>query len=258
MPASCHPTVLDGDVQLSDPLVLLHAFPLDSRMWDGLRPTLGQRLVTPDLPGFGAAPPVAAPSLDEAARAVLAALDRAGITRAVIGGCSMGGYVAMAVLRAAPERVSGLVLVNTRATADAEQARRNRFAMAERAETEGIGWLADTMLGSLLGRTTLERRPEVEARLRELVADQSPAAVAWAQRAMAARPDSTELLRGSGLPALVVTGKQDELIPGEEAAALAAALPGSELVELADVGHLAPLEAPAELAAVLALWLERG
>jgi pimeloyl-ACP methyl ester carboxylesterase len=166
--------------------------------------------------------------------------------------------VAMAVRRAAPERVSGLVLVNTKASADGEPARRNRFAMAERAEAEGIGWLADAMLDSLLGPTTPERRPEVVARLRELIADQSPAAVAWAQRAMAARPDSVALLRASGLPALVVRGEQDGLIPAEEAAALTAALPGSELVELAEVGHLAPLEAPAELAAALTRWLERG
>ncbi|OLF18652.1 alpha/beta fold hydrolase [Actinophytocola xanthii] len=243
---------------MSDPVVLLHAFPLDSRMWDGLRPVLGARLVTPDLPGFGSAPAAATPSLDEAADAVLASLDRAGIGRAVVGGCSMGGYVAMAVLRAAPERVSGLVLVNTKASADAEPARRNRFAMVERAEAEGIGWLADAMLGTLLGPTTLEWRPEVVARVRELVADQSPAAVAWAQRAMAARPDSAEVLRGSGLPALVVRGEEDGLIPGEEASAMVAALPGAELVELPGVGHLAPLEAPAELTAVLSEWLERS
>jgi pimeloyl-ACP methyl ester carboxylesterase len=236
-------------------VVLLHAFPTDSRMWDGLRPALGARLVTPDLPGFGSAPPAAASDLDLAAETVLATLDRLGAERAIVGGCSMGGYVAMALLRRAPSRVSGLILVNTKASADTEPARANRFAMADRASAEGIGWLADEMRTTLLGATTLAERPEVEARLRVLIADQSPAAVAWAQRAMAARPDSFDVLRVAGLPALVVRGVEDTLIPGEEAAALVSALPESTFVELPEAGHLAPLEAPEEVAAALRDWL---
>lgn len=244
-------------MHLSDPVVLLHAFPLDSRMWDGLRPALGSRLITPDLPGFGSAPPVASPSLDEAAKAVLASLDELGVSRAVFGGCSMGGYVAMAVLRVAPERVSGLVLVNTKASADSPEARENRFAMAERVEAEGTGWLPDAMLTTLLGETTLARRPGVEARLRSLIGEQPAASVAWAQRAMAGRPSSVESLRGARVPGLVVRGAEDALIPAEEAAAMASAVAGSELVELGGVGHLAPLEAPDEVAAVLTRWLGR-
>lgn len=242
-------------MHLSDPVVLLHAFPVDSRMWDHMRPALGSRLLTPDLPGFGTAAPVPTPSLDEAAQAVLATLDELNVSRAVFGGCSMGGYVAMAVLRAAPSRVSGLILINTKATADTDQARATRFAVADRAEAEGTDWLADQMLTTLLGPTTLTERPEVEAELRTLIAAQSSSAVAWAQRAMAARPSSVELLRGSGLPALIVRGTEDALIPGEEASTMASALPNSKLVELPGIGHLAPLEAPADLAAAVTHWL---
>ena len=243
-------------MRLSEPVVLLHAFPLDSRMWDGLRPALGDRLVTPDLPGFGGAPPAGAePDLDAAADSVLETLDRLGVERAVVGGCSMGGYVAMALLRRAPARVGGLVLVNTKASADTDEARANRFAMADRAETDGIGRLADDMLTTLLGPTTLERRPDVETELRRLITDQSPAAVAWAQRAMAARPDSFEALRGADVPALVLRGTEDALIPGEEAAALVKALPRAKFVELPGAGHLAPLEVPDEVATAVRGWL---
>ena len=243
-------------MHLSDPIVLLHAFPVDSRMWDGVRPALGERMITPDLPGFGSAPPVDEPDLGLAAAAVLDHLDRLGIERAIVGGCSMGGYVAMALLRVAPARVSGLVLVNTKASADTEEARRNRFAMAARAESAGIGWLADEMLTTLLGRTTLEKRPEVEVTLRALIAGQKPAAVAWAQRAMAGRPDSFDVLRGAGaeLPALIVRGAEDALIPRAEADLMAGALPRSTVVELAGAGHLAPLEIPAEFAAAVSRW----
>ncbi|WP_460395754.1 alpha/beta fold hydrolase [Actinophytocola sediminis] len=240
---------------MSDPVVLLHAFPLDSRMWDGLRPALGSRLVTPDLPGFGGAPAPVAPSLAAAAAAVLASLDERGVSRAVFGGCSMGGYVALAVLRAAPARVSGLVLVNTKASADSARARENRFAMAERIDAEGTGWLPDAMRTGLLGATTLAHRPAVEARVRSLIAAQPAAAVAWAQRAMADRPDSVELLAGSGVPALIVRGVEDTMIPAEEAEVMASALAGSTSVELAGVGHLAPLEDPAHVADTLTGWL---
>jgi pimeloyl-ACP methyl ester carboxylesterase len=226
-------------------------------MWDGVRPAFGDRLVTPELPGFGGAPTAAVPDLAEAAASVLAALDRRGIERAIVGGCSMGGYVAMALLRRAPDRVAGLVLINTKASADTAQARAKRHANAERAEAEGIGWLADDMLTTLLGPTTLEKRPEAEAAMRRLIADQPPAAVAWAQRAMAARPDSFDVLRAADVPALVVRGAEDALIPGEEAAAMVDALPRGTLVELPGAGHLAPLEVPGELAAVVGGWLER-
>jgi pimeloyl-ACP methyl ester carboxylesterase len=249
--------VQDGVVRSSDPVLLLHAFPLDSRMWDGMRSALGDRLVTPDLPGFGAAPPAGSPDLDLAAAEALATLDRLGVERAVVGGCSMGGYVAMALLRRAPSRVSGLVLVNTKASADTDAARANRLAMASRVEREGIGWLADEMLTVLLGATTIEQRPAVEARLRALIADQSPAAVAWAQRAMAARPESFDVLRAADVPALVVRGAEDALIPDPEAAAMVEALPKATRVDLAAAGHLAPLEVPEELAAVLGNWLTR-
>ena len=225
-------------------------------MWDGLRPALGEALVTPDLPGFGGAPPATEPDLGEAAASVLATLDRLGIERAIVGGCSMGGYVAMALLRQAPSRVAGLVLVNTKASADTGAARAKRYATAGRAEAEGIGWLADDMRTSLLGTTTLATRPEAEAAVRTLIGEQSPAAVAWAQRAMAARPDSFDVLRAADVPALVVRGDEDTLIPGEEAAAMVEALPRASFAELPRAGHLAPLEVPDEVAAVVGGWLE--
>jgi pimeloyl-ACP methyl ester carboxylesterase len=173
----------------------------------------------------------------------------------VFGGCSMGGYVAMAVLRAAPSRVSGLVLISTKASADTPEAKQNRYAMADRVEQEGVTWIPATMRSVLLGDTTLRDRPTVEATVSSLITSQSSAAVAWAQRAMAARPDSFDVLRGAEVPALIVRGTEDALIPGEEAVEMAAALGESELVELPGVGHLAPLESPEDIAATVTHWL---
>ncbi|MFC5286278.1 alpha/beta fold hydrolase [Actinokineospora guangxiensis] len=226
-------------------VVLLHAFPFDSRMWDGVRAIPG--LITPDLPGFGRAPlPAAAPDLNVLAEAVLADLDARGVGRAVIGGCSMGGYVAMAMLRKAPERFSGLLFIDTKATADTPEAAANRLAVAERAEREGIvPWLADSMLPNLVARPT--------PRARELMEEQDPAAVAWAQRAMAARPASTFT---GDIPALVVHGAEDGLMPVAVAEDLAEAAGGS-LTVLPGVGHLPPLEDPEALLAAVLPWVRR-
>ncbi|MGI5993698.1 MAG: alpha/beta fold hydrolase, partial [Saccharomonospora viridis] len=188
---------------------------------------------------------LAEPDLDHAARDVVALLDRLDLDKVVLGGCSMGGYVTFAVLRLAPERVGGLVLIDTKAEADTDAARKNRLAVARRAETEGIhGWLADSMLPNLLGETTRSRRPELVEHVRGLIEQQPPAGVAWAQRAMAARRDATDVLRATDVPAVVVVGEEDTVTPPQAARDIADILPRGELVVLPEAGHLTPLEAP--------------
>lgn len=250
------------------PLVLLHAFPVDSRMWNGARARLEQhaRVITPDQRGMGKSPLVDAgtpetsadPGMETVAADVLALLDDLGLDRVVLGGCSMGGYAAMAVLRAAPERVDGLLLVDTKAAADAEQARANRLSVAERAESGGVGgWLSGDMLPNLLGTTTRETRSAVVERARAIIDSQSGAGAGWAQRAMAARPDNTELLRSYTGPVLVVSGTEDAITPPDEAAALAEQLPEGEFHSVPGAGHLSPLEDPDGFADVIIPWLRR-
>lgn len=243
---------------MTPPLVLLHAFPVDSRMWEPLRAELGEdvEVVAPDQRGFGRAPAASGtPDLDAVAAEVLALLDDRGIERAVVGGCSMGGYVAMALLRRAPERVAGLLLIDTRHDADDEERADTRLAMASRADDEGTAWLADVVVPALLAAGTPDTSPELAGRLRAMISSQSPSGIAWAQRAMAARPDSTEVLRAYDGPALVIVGERDAICPPELARVMADLLPAGELVELPGCGHLTPLEAPADVATAITDWL---
>ncbi|MGQ0841265.1 alpha/beta fold hydrolase [Actinokineospora sp.] len=241
------------DTGSGTPLILLHGFPLDSRMWDGARTGLVDhvRLITPDQRGFGRTPlGDDAPSLETVARDVVGLLDELGLERVLLGGCSMGGYVAMALLRAAPERVSGLLLIDTKAVADTDEARANRHAVAERAERDGVApWLADAMLPVLV--TDPARGG---AAVRELMEAQDGASVAWASRAMAARLDSRETLRALELDALVVHGELDGLMPVALAEELAE-LTAGELRVLPGTGHLPPMETPDAFLAAVTPWL---
>jgi len=225
------------------PLVLLHAFPLSSAMWAGL--SMRGRVIAPDQRGFGAsALGEDAPSLGECADDVLALLDRLGLDRVALGGLSMGGYVAMELLRRAPERVAALLLADTKAQADTAEQREGRLRTAETVEREGTAQLADTMLPALLGRTALEARPEVVDRVRRWVGAATPATVAWASRAMAARPDAFEVLRATDVPALVIVGDQDVLSPVALAREMADALPQGRLLVVPEAGHLSAVEDP--------------
>jgi pimeloyl-ACP methyl ester carboxylesterase len=242
------------------PLVLLHAFPLSSAMWLAQREGLSNscRVITPDQRGFGGSDlGDDEPSLDVCADDVAELLDRLDLDQVALGGLSMGGYVAMAFLRRHPERVSALVLADTKASPDPEPARANRERIAKAVLVEGSTVLVDDVLPTLLGTTTVSSRPMVAGRVRGLLQAAPGPAVAWAQRAMAARPDSFDTLRSFAGPALVVVGEEDVLSPLADAQAMAEALPDATLSVLPDAGHLTAVETPEAFTAEVAGFLAR-
>ena len=243
---------------MTTPLVLLHAFPLHASTYDRLRPLLAVDVITPDLPGFGSAPmPRGTPRLAAYAEAVLAELDAAGLPRVILGGTSMGGYVAMELLRLSPERVAGLALLDTKASADPPAARANRERIAAAAESAGLAVVHADVEPALVGESTKRDRADVVAEVHAMVAAANPMAVAWAQRAMAARPDSLADLAGFNGPALVLRGDEDALAAEADALAMSDALADVERVTVRGAGHLAAVENPAAVAAALAGLIAR-
>jgi len=253
------------------PLVLLHGFPVDHRMWDDVVDLLlGTRTVIAlDLPGLGGSPSgedvadalrvsgepslrvSGEPSLDTSADAVAATLRAAGVRRAVVAGLSMGGYVAMALVERHPDLVAGLGLLDTKSTADDDAARANRQRVADTVLADDHLEAVLGMRRALLGETSRELRPDLAERLERWIRDQGPAGVAWSQRAMAARPDRTAVLAGFAGPALVLVGAEDEATPLAAARHLEAALPAAELVVVAAAGHMSTIENPEPVAAAL-------
>jgi pimeloyl-ACP methyl ester carboxylesterase len=242
------------------PLVLLHAFPLSSSMYDDVLAMIDHPTLAPDLPGFGASVlSDAEPDLDVYADFVVDQMDRAGMARAVVAGTSMGGYTAMAMWRRHPERVAGLALIDTKASADSREAAEGRRTMATTMEEHLTSEpLLEGVFPKLLGSTTFSSRPDIEATVRGWVTAVDPRAAAWAQRAMAVRPDSFATLRSVDVPANVLVGAEDVLSPPTDAHAMAQALPDATLVTVPEAGHLTPVESPADVATALQRLLARA
>jgi pimeloyl-ACP methyl ester carboxylesterase len=241
---------------VTDGLLLLHAFPLDARMWRAQVEALADRVpvVAPNHPGFGGTEPVPdVMTMDLAASSAIRAMDEAGLERAVVCGLSMGGYVALELWRRSRERIAGFVFADTKAGADTEEAAANRRALAERLRTEGAGFFADGPPGLLSDHASDETR----ARVRALIADQPAEAIAAASLGMAQRPDSTSDLNGIDVPTLVVTGADDTLIPSHVTSEMAERIPGAELAVIERAGHLVNLERPDEFGGLLDAHLRR-
>jgi pimeloyl-ACP methyl ester carboxylesterase len=233
------------------PLLLLHAFPVHSGLYRSLLPLLDGEVLAEDLRGFGAAALGAdPPDLDRCADDVAAKLDQHGADRVILAGTSMGGYVAMAFARRHRDRLAGIALLDTKAGEDPAPARANRLRIAAAVEQAGLGVVYAEVEPALLGDTTRRLRPEVVAEVHAMVTAADPAAVAWAQRAMAVRPDSLSDLSSLDLPALVLRGDEDVLSTAADSAAMAEAL-RCDLTTVAGAGHLAAIEQPAAVAAAL-------
>ena len=249
---SLHTYREDGD---GLPVVLLHGFPLDHRMWDAVAAAIpaGRAVHAVDLLGTpGRADDLPEPALEASADDVATTLRAAGIERAVIAGLSMGGYVALALLERHPGLVAGLALVDTKSTADAPEAHANRLRIAGEVDATGTVDAVRPMASSLVGETTRAAGPEIADEVGGWIDQQEPAGIAWSQRAMAARPDRSEVLGAYRGPVLVVVGDEDTVTPVEAAEHLVATAAEARLVVIPRAGHLSAVEQPAAVAAAIA------
>lgn len=229
------------------PLVLIHGFPLDHRMWEVLIPHLGGAdVICPDLRGFGESAVVDGTySLEDMADDLVALLDALHVDKAAFVGHSMGGYVALAVARKYPQRVAGLGLVGTQALPDTPERKAGRYATAEQIAAQGAIVVADAMAPKL------SSNPQHMDDLHALILRQPAAGLMGALVAMAERPDSSDLLPTFRFPVAIVVGLADMLIPVERSREMKAAIAQATLTEIPNAGHLPLWDAPVETALAL-------
>jgi pimeloyl-ACP methyl ester carboxylesterase len=239
------------DVGEGVPLLLFHGFPFSSASYalQHADPPKGFRLITPDHRGFGQSELAEGGSTMEAmAEDGLALLDALQLPSAVVGGVSMGGYVALALARLDPGRVRGLVLIDTQSLPDDEAGKARRQAVATDVLANGVNGLVDVMLPKLFSaHTPAPVRAPIEAMMRA----QAPEAVAAAARGMGQRVDAKDLLARFAGPTLVIVGAEDVITPPERAKVMAELVAGARLEVVPNAGHLVNVEQPAHFKRLL-------
>jgi len=233
------------DTGFGRPVVLIHGYPFNRALWTEQIPALSNsnRIIAPDLRGFGdsdASPDTS--TMNSLAEDVALLMDHLEIPRATIGGLSMGGYVALAFYKQFPSRVRALVLADTRASSDTEEAKQTRAQQAEKALSEGMAGIADAMLPKLLTPETVSKRPEIVKFVRDMMLQTKPEGAAAALRGMAEREDQTELLRKISVPTLIIVGSEDAITPVADSEKMHHAIDNSRMVILDHAGHVSNLE----------------
>lgn len=245
-------------------LVFIHAFPLSAEMWlpQLARVPAGWRFLAPDLRGFRGTTGIAYQdahlldaTVDDYAADMLAFMDHLEIRQATVCGLSMGGYVAMAVAARAPQRVSALILADTRMTADTPAQHAGRDEMRDVVLRDGAPAAATRMLPGLLGPATMRDQPELADAVRALIEANRAEAIAGALGALKTRPDRSAVLAAYPRQALVLCGADDALTKVPESEAMARVLPDAQMVVIPDAGHLSNMEQPLAFNAALAAFL---
>jgi pimeloyl-ACP methyl ester carboxylesterase len=221
------------------PIVWIHGFPHASAIFQPQVAIAGVRHIRVDLQGFGASAPPSGPvAMADYSREIIAVLDHLRIEKAIIAGISMGGYILMQMLRDAPQRIEGVILIDTRERPDSDQAREDRFKTIAEIEKNGIEPVVDAMLPKMI--VNAARRPP----FRDIMMTSTPAGMIAAQRAMSGRPDSSSTLRALKLPALVIVGEHDPITSVDDARRMAALIKGSKRVVIENAAHASNFDQP--------------
>jgi pimeloyl-ACP methyl ester carboxylesterase len=234
------------------PLVLIHGYPLDHTIWKEVIPLLEGDfdLILPDLRGFGESGLRGADStIFDFASDIANLLTQLKIKRAILAGHSMGGYVALAFARAYTERVAGLSLISSQLRADTPEGKAGRYETARQVMDKGVGLVVEAMTPKL------SAEPRMQAFVRELISKQKPLALSNALKAMAERPDSTDLAQTFKFPVVVVHGDTDALIPVDRGREVKALLPNAHYIELPNLGHMTMMENPQAVTDALRFFL---
>ena len=227
------------------PLVFIHAFPLSSAMWEPQIKQFSQnyRVVAIDLRGHGESDAsLWYFTLDDYAKDIHALLTHINIKEATFIGLSMGGYTLFSLYRKFPELVKAMVLADTRAQADSEEAKAGRFAMVQAAFQNGPQAIAEMMIPKILASSTIQHRKDIVDRIQTIILNNQSSGIIVDLMAMAQRPDSTTLLSQISCPTLIIVGEHDVATPPAEAQYMKDRIQDAKLVTIPQAGHMSNLE----------------
>ncbi len=240
------------------PVVLMHGFPLDGRVWAGVADRLAEayRVIVPDLHGFGQSRASRPSSMHSMVEDMRGLCQRINALPAAVAGLSMGGYILLHWCRNCPTDLDAVILVDTKADADTSEGKQGRDKMIEMARTGGAKDVADAMMPKMLAPAVLSHDSALVKQLRDIMESQSPQAIEWALAAMRDRDDSNPELANIADPTLLIFGEHDSLTPPAVGEKMQAAIPRAELKVIPGAGHMTPMEKPQEVADAIRAFLD--
>ena len=241
------------------PVVFVHGFPFSREMWKPQTEALKRDhyLITYDVRGHGASDVGDGQyTVETFVDDLIGLLDHIKVSRAVVVGLSMGGYIALRAIERNPDRFRGLVLCDTRSEADGNEGKIKRAQQAKSVKLEGMKIFAETFLKAVFHETTFQTNPQAVEMIRGVIERSSPLAVAGTLTALAARTDSTPSLYNIKVPTLILVGKHDILTPPSASHAMKEKIPGATLHIIPGAAHLSNLENPEDFNAQFLKFLK--
>ena len=240
-------------------VVLLHGFPLDSRIWKGQRDALASRyrVIAPDLRGFGKSQSRETFTIESLADDVHALLAEIGALPCVLGGLSMGGYVALEYVKKYPTDLRALMLIDTKAEGDTPEGKEARVKMAQLAREKGSAAVAEQMMPKMLAPDADKYRPAVVKELRAIMEACPATTIENALMAMRERRDHSANLPSIAAPTLILVGEADAITPPKVSQAMKDAIPNSQMVLIKGAGHMTPMEQPEQVNQAMMAFLDR-
>lgn len=236
---------IDRGESKSTPVVLIHAFPLNHKMWAPQMEALtkSHRVIAYDIRGFGqSALGSEAPSIDLFASDLIELLDSLKISKAILVGLSMGGYIALRAKQLFPQRVHALVLADTRVEPDSEEAKTKRAQTIEKLLAGGEKEFIDGFLAGALSKTTQTVNPSLVAELKEIISGNKTSGICAALKAMMTRLDTSGALSQNQVATLILVGEDDTLTPLNAAQNMQNLSGDADLTVIKKAGHLSNLE----------------
>ena len=258
------PTLAWREAGEGRPVILLHGFPIDSRLYDAQMSAaevgrIGARLIAVDFPGFGQSPlPEPAPdviTVEELAAAMADFITAHGLEAPIVGGVAIGGYVAIELAARRPDLVGGLFLMAPKPAPDAPAMADAREETAQLALRSGSAVVADELHAKPLGP---QADGAVKEKMRSMIADADPRGIAALIRGIARRPDPAVVMPLITARTLVIAGETDPFSKLKDVKRVATIMPNASLVVLKGVGHMAPIESPISVTNALASFVRRA
>jgi 3-oxoadipate enol-lactonase len=236
----------EGD-RAGTPIVLIHGFPFNRKMWAGQVGPLSKicRVISYDVRGHGQSDVGDANySLESFVDDLFGIMEHLKLRRTIVCGLSMGGYIALRAVERHPEKFRALILCDTKSSSDSDEARKKRALSAESVKKNGVSSFADEFVRSVLCEKSLATKPELVESVKSMIRGNSALGIAGTLHAIAGRTDTTPALPKMSLRTLILVGDQDKPTPPADAEMMAKNMPDARMYLIPGAGHLSNLENP--------------